>query len=142
MNANKRLVPIEIEGTEYYLNCGFGFMSDVSDRYGGLENAMAAMQDEGGNPMATIIFVLHALLRDGTEYMQLRGQPDFPEMSEKGVRVLFGMRDAEWVMPKIALALSCGQEREVEVKPDPKNGKAAGGKKASRGTTTTQKESD
>lgn len=142
MDANKRLVPIEIDGTQYYLNCGLGCLSDVFDKYGGLDEAMSAMQGDGGNPVAASIFMLYAMLRDGTEYMRLiKGQADFPELSEKAIRLLVGMDDLEWIMPKLTLAMNSGKEREVEVKPDPKNGKAAGSKKASRGTITTQKES-
>lgn len=142
MDANKRLVPIEIDGTQYYLNCGLGCLSDVVDKYESLDNAMAAMQGDGGNPIAASIFLLHAMLRDGTEYMRLiKGQADFPELPEAKVRLLIGMDDLEWIMPKITLAMNSGKTREVEVKPSSKNAKATGGKKASRGTTTTPKES-
>lgn len=127
-----RISYIDIAGKKCPMNFSLGAVTEVSQRYGGLEEMQAAFAEIDKKPMhealADLLWLLSVLLKYGAKYAELTGAGDSKAYSAEDLAVLFGAEDAGALSQALTAAMSMGAATTLEVEDEPKNGEATPGR--------------
>lgn len=127
-----RISYIDIAGKKCPMNFSLGAVTEVSQRYGGLEEMQAAFSGIDKKPMhealADLLWILSVLLKYGAKYAELTGTGDGQAYSAEDLAVLFGVEDAGTLSQALTAAMSLGAAVTLEVEDEPKNGEATPGR--------------
>ena len=127
-----RISYIDIAGKKCPMNFSLGAVTEVSQRYGGLEEMQAAFSGIDKKPMhealADLLWILSVLLKYGAKYAELTGTGDGQAYSAEDLAVLFGVEDAGTLSQALTAAMNLGATTTLEVEDEPKNGEATLGR--------------
>ena len=127
-----RISYIDIAGKKCPMNFSLGAVTEVSQRYGGLEEMQAAFSGIDKKPMhealADLLWILSVLLKYGAKYAKLTENGDGKAYSAEDLAVLFGVEDAGTLSQALTAAMNLGATTTLEVEDEPKNGEATLGR--------------
>ncbi len=127
-----RISYIDIAGKKCPMNFSLGAVTEVSQRYGDLEEMQAAFAEIDKKPMhealADLLWLLSVLLKYGAKYAELTGTGDGRAYSAEDLAVLFGVEDAGTLSRALTAAMSTGAATTLEVEDEPKNGGSTPGR--------------
>lgn len=115
---------LTILGREYPLCFSTQVVCNVSDKFGGLNQLMDALQDEELTvQLRTVMWMLAEMSRAGHAYAALCGEESPKPLTEEQLLAVFGPDDLAGLYGKIMQTITDGSRREVEAEP-PKNAAA------------------
>lgn len=130
MKANvntDRLVPVEIAGTTYFMNCSL----NTFKRFAKELELLSSDETPSEDAMQIVLEVVAHMIQQGKKYKQLRYGEDAPDVDADGLGTLCSGAEVEMLIEKLNEAFEAAGVRNVEVLEEKaKNGKAAQGKKA------------
>lgn len=123
-NIDKRLVPVEIAGTTYYLNFSVNaakwFAATFGDNTG---NYFEGKPDE--DAFDSLLKMYEILIEQGALYLDIVEQTEeHPRLGVEQLGILLAPSETADFKEKLTLAMNAGSSREVEIVA-PKNAKTA-----------------
>lgn len=129
MVKNDRLIPVEIAGVTYFMNFSL-FATKKLTKLFGKGSALAAIEAGGADALDEksvdeLLDMCAVLIQQGAEYRKLVEGEEAPSLTAEELGVLADISDLNNLIKKFNEAVSAGSTREIEVKPDRKNGGTA-----------------
>lgn len=126
---NDRLIPVVIAGVTYYMNFSL-FATKKLTKLFGKGSALAAIEAGGADALDEksvdeLLEMCAVLIQQGAEYRKLVEREETPSLTADELGVLADISDLNNLIGKFNKAVKAGSAREIEVKPDRKNGGAA-----------------
>lgn len=129
MVKNDRLIPVEIAGITYYMNFSL-FATKKLTKLFGKGSALAKIEAGGAEVLDEksvdeLLEMCAVLIQQGAEYRRLVEGEETPSLTAEELGVLADISDLNNLIGKFNKAVKAGSAREIEVKPDRKNGGTA-----------------
>lgn len=129
MVKNDRLIPVEIAGITYYMNFSL-FATKKLTKLFGKGSALAKIEAGGAEALDEksvdeLLEMCAVLIQQGAEYRRLVEREETPSLTADELGVLADISDLNNLIGKFNKAVKAGSAREIEVKPDRKNGGTA-----------------
>ena len=126
---NDRLIPVEIAGVTYYMNFSL-YATKMLTKLFSKGSALAAIEKGGAaaldeQSVDELLEMCAVLIQQGAEYSKIVEGEDVPSLSAEELGVIADISDLNNLIGKFNKAVRAGSVREIEVKPDRKNGGAA-----------------
>lgn len=126
---NDRLIPVVIAGVTYYMNFSL-FATKKLTKLFGKGSALAAIEAGGADSLDEgsideLLEMCAVLIQQGAEYRRLVEREETPSLTADELGVLADISDLNNLIGKFNKAVKAGSAREIEVKPDRKNGGTA-----------------
>lgn len=128
-SKNDRLIPVEIAGVTYYMNFSLYATKKLTKLFG-KGSALAAVEAGGidtldEDSIDELLDMCSVLIQQGAEYRRIVEGEETPSLTAEELGVIADVNDLNNLISKFNAAVQAGSVREIEVKPDKKNGAAA-----------------